>query len=214
MNALGRRQKHREELRSLILEASRDIFVREGYEGFSMRKLAQQIEYAPGSIYLHFQSKEHLFRSLVDQSFAHLLDELKKLPSSGRRDWVKALKKGLRTYVEFGLRHPNEYRIAFLLRPTRGSGPYKPHPAFQVLRDMVRRCVQENVFGTLDVERTSQALWAAVHGVTSLLIQRPEFPWVEQGKLIEQVIDNAVESLRTPSVGAGKGGDNGHRNGR
>jgi D-serine deaminase-like pyridoxal phosphate-dependent protein len=71
---------------------------------------------------------------------------------------------------------------------------------FDILRDSVRHCVEAGAFRPLDVETTSQALWAAVHGVTSLLIQRPEFPWVERQALIGHVIDNAVDSL-TPAPG-------------
>jgi hypothetical protein len=44
---------------------------------------------------------------------------------------------------------------------------------------------------------TAQALWAAVHGVTSLLILKPAFPWVARRKLIARVIDSAVEALIT-----------------
>ena len=57
-------------------------------------------------------------------------------------------------------------------------------------------CVEQGRFRPVDIETTSQALWAAVHGVTALLIMRPSFPWVNKDKLIKQVIDNAVDSLK------------------
>ena len=64
-----------------------------------------------------------------------------------------------------------------------------------MLREIVTRCVDEGRFLDDDVEATSQALWVAAHGVTSLLIQRPTFPWVAKDALIDRVIDNAVDSL-------------------
>ena len=73
--------------------------------------------------------------------------------------------------------------------------PYKVHGAFEALRYIVRRCVEEKRFRPVDVETTSQALWASVHGITSLLIQRPAFPWVPKKELIAQVINTAVDSL-------------------
>jgi AcrR family transcriptional regulator len=196
MNAKARREKHRDELRTLILQSAREIFVRDGYESFSMRKLAQKIEYSPGSIYLHFKNKEELFESLVEESFGRLLKVLTRI-SNGHADLdpVESLKKGLRTYVDFGLRNPNDYRFAFLLRRPLQRRPYKVHPAFDVMRTMVGRCVKKNRFRAVDVEMTSQALWAAIHGITSLLIQRPTFPWVAKRELIDQVIDNAVDNL-------------------
>lgn len=197
MNASTRRRKHKDELRKAMLDAARDIFVAEGYEAFSMRKLAENIEYSPGSIYLHFKSKEELFDSLVEESFERLLKMLMDIRDGHQlRDPVNELKKGLHVYVDFGLRNPNDYRFAFMLRPPADKRPYKVHRAFEALRHMVRRCVQEKRFrAAVDVETAAQALWAAAHGITSLLIQRPAFPWVSRKKVIAQVIDSAVDSM-------------------
>jgi AcrR family transcriptional regulator len=200
MNAIARREKHKTELRAQILDAAREIFVRDGYQNFSMRKLAQRIEYSPGSIYLYFKNKQELFDYLVEESFAELLQALQKIQAHPERDAVELLKKGLRTYVDFGLRCPNHYKFAFLLRTVDAKRPWKPHPAFDVARQMVRRCVQEKRFRPVDIETTAQALWAATHGVTSLLLQRPTFPWVARDKLIQTVINNAVDSLVVPSA--------------
>jgi hypothetical protein len=58
----------------------------------------------------------------------------------------------------------------------------------------------------MDVETASQALWAAVHGVTSLLVLRPSFPWVSKKALIEQVVNSAIDSLlASPTSGSGSG---------
>lgn len=208
MNAISRRRKHKEELRRIILDAARDIFVRQGYENFSMRKLAQKIEYSPGSVYLHFKNKEELFECLVDESFARLLKTLSALRNGKElRDPVEGLKKGLRAYAEFGLRNPNDYRFAFMLRPPMEKRPYKVHGAFEALRFIVRRCVEEKRFRPVDVETTSQALWASVHGITSLLIQRPAFPWVPKKQLIAQVINTAVDSLTASPRAAAEAGE-------
>jgi AcrR family transcriptional regulator len=196
MNASSRRRKHKEELRRLILDSAREIFVRQGYESFSMRKLAEKIDYSPGSVYLHFKNKEELFECLVDESFARLLETLSGLRNGkGMQDPVEELKKGMWAYVEFGLRNPNDYRFAFMLRPPMEKHPYKVHGAFESLRYIVGRCVEEKRFRAVDVETTSQAIWASVHGITSLLIQRPAFPWVGKKKLIAQLIDTAVDGL-------------------
>jgi AcrR family transcriptional regulator len=196
MNATIRRERHKQELRRFILDAAREIFAREGYESFSMRVLANKIEYSPGSIYLHFKNKEELFETLVEESFGRLLQALNKIKNGhAEDDPVEALKKGSRAYVEFGLRNPNDYRFAFLLRRPVVKRPYRVHPAFDTMRYMVGRCVDEKRFRAVDVETTCQALWAAIHGITSLLIQRPTFPWVGKKQVMEQVINNAVDSL-------------------
>jgi AcrR family transcriptional regulator len=207
MNAAARRHQHKRELHAIVLGAARDIFVRDGYESFSMRKLAARVECSPGNIYLHFNNKEELFEALVEQSFARLLQSLSRLKSLGLRgngrtsaDPVALLRKGLRAYLRFGLRNPNDYRFAFLIRPPIVKRPYKPHPAFEVLRFMVRRCIAEKRFRAVDAETASQALWAATHGITSLLIQRPAFPWAPKSEVIARVIDGAIDSLLVAPV--------------
>lgn len=191
MNAGARRAQHREELRAEILEAAREIFVKSGFEGFSMRKLARSVGYSPAAIYLHFESKEELFDVLVEESFAHLYERLGVLIQERGKDPVRQLKRGLRLYVEWGLDHPNEYNIAFVVR-NPSKRPYKTHQAFDVARSLVKRCMAGPRGGPREVESRAQALWAATHGVTSLLIQRPSFPWVSKDRLIDDVVDAAV----------------------
>lgn len=195
MDAAARRRNHKAALRQEILEVAREIFVREGYESFSMRKLAQRIDYSPASIYLHFKSKEKIFESLVQESFERLLEVLLRVKDDRHEDPIVLLKRALHTYVAFGLRNPSDYRFAFLLRRPLQKRPYQVHPVFDVMRHLVRRCVEERRFRRVDIERTSQALWAPIHGITSLLIQRPTFPWVAKRELINQVIDSAVDGL-------------------
>ena len=200
MNANSRRQQHKLRLRRVILDAAGEIFVRDGYEKFSMRRLAVKIGYSPGSVYLHFKSKEELFDRLIEESFARLHKSLTDLGHGhDRPDGVEELRQGMRVYIDFGLRHPNDYRFAFMLRRPVERRPYKVHPAFAVLRRMVERCVDEKLFGPVDVDSTSQTLWSTAHGITSLLIQRPDFPWAPRKTLIAQVISTAINGLLAES---------------
>ena len=122
---------------------------------------------------------------------------------------MQSLRNKLRAYVDFGLRFPNHYHLAFVMRPTGRAVTMevRPHPSFDVLRDAVRRCVDQKRFRRPDVETTSQVLWTAIHGVTSLLIVLPKFPWVDQEELIDSVIDNAIAGLRRPSEKNGRDGE-------
>jgi hypothetical protein len=64
------------------------------------------------------------------------------------------------------------------------------------------------------VELTAQAIWAACHGITSLLIQYPQFPWAERKQLIQRVIDSAVDSLLCAPQPARAKNSQGGRNGK
>ncbi len=199
MTSPARREKHKAALRAEILGAAREIFVRDGYEGFSMRKLAQRIDYSPANIYLYFKDKNEIFDCLVEESFATLLASLPQPGPAPAEDPLPLLKQSLRMYVNFALAHPNHYRFAFLLQPGVKPRPHKQRAAYESLRTKVRRCVERKLFHTTDVDCTAQALWAAAHGIASLLIQRPNFPWAPREKLICQGLNSAVDSLLVPS---------------
>lgn len=80
-------------------------------------------------------------------------------------------------------RNPNAYEFAFVIRRAGAGRPWKPHAAFRFLRDTIGRCIEEKRFCLVNVDTATQAIWAAVHGVTSLLIARPNFPWVDPEEL-------------------------------
>ena len=64
------------------------------------------------------------------------------------------------------------------------------------LRTMVSECIRQKMFRQMDVETTGQVLWAAVHGVTLLLIDFPDFPWTEKNELINTVINITIKGLK------------------
>lgn len=201
MRSGERRAREKEALRSHIMDAARDLFVEQGYESASMRKIAERIDYSPTAIYLHFKDKAALLHSICDETFLKLssaLEILTKRMESGKYDVVEGLKKGLHVYVEFGLSHPNHYRLTFLTRyetPDFADGSSTGFQAFSHLERGVQACVDANRFRATHVPEISQALWAGVHGVTALLIQHPGFPFVARKKLIKRVIDSMVDGL-------------------
>ena len=193
--APARREKYKAELRGDILAAAREMFVRDGYEGFTIRKLAKQIGFSPGTIYLYFKDKKEIFDCLVDESFADLLAALPQPNETKPEDPVKLLRRSLRTYVRFGLDHSNHYRFSFSLQSSSQPRPHKQRAAYESLLRKVRLCIDAKRFQTSDADLAAQALWAAAHGITSLFIDRPRFPWANRGRLIDQVLDSAIDGL-------------------
>src|SRR5262249_51641724 len=116
----------------------------------------------------------------------------KSIAAAESDDPVELLRRAGRAYVAFGVANPSVYEFAFLLRR---PGRRKPHVTYARLESLVRRCMAERRFRRMDVDVASQALWAAAHGITSLLILRPAFPWADRDRVIGQVIDAAVDGL-------------------
>ena len=201
MGVKERRTREKEQLRHRILSAARELFVAEGYESVSMRKIADMIEYSPTTIYLYYKDKADLLDSVCKETLLNLLNTLDLLRKD-KSDPVETLRRSGRAYVEFGLKYPQDYKLTFVVRPQfqKGLGLQEGsvgEKVFNYLSTMVSECIRQKKFRQVDVETTGQALWSAVHGVTLLLIDFPDFPWTEKDKLIDMVIHTMIEGLKS-----------------
>jgi AcrR family transcriptional regulator len=198
MSVKQRREKEKENLRQLILDTAREMFAEEGYHSVSMRKIADKIQYSPTTIYLYFKDKNDLLQQICDETFAKLG---KKLQSIGKKHSsnIDGLREGLRTYIEFGLKHPKHYEVTFMLPLTVDLGDKFEgslgQRAFEYLKIGVKDCMESGEIETGDVDLVSQTLWAGIHGVTSLLIGHESFPFVGKKTLINSVIDTMLKGL-------------------
>ena len=200
MGAKERRAREKAQLRRQILAAARELFVNEGYENVSMRKIADKIEYSPTTIYLYFKDKADLLDSACQETLLDLLNTLELL-NRDKSDPIETLGKSGKAYVEFGLKYPQDYKLTFVVRPQfqKGLGLEEGsvgERVFSYLCSMVSECIRQKAFRQVDVETTGQALWSAVHGVTLLLIDFSDFPWTEKEKLIDTVIHTMIEGLK------------------
>jgi AcrR family transcriptional regulator len=199
--SLEDRAQRKDGLRTVILSAARELFVQVGYESFSMRKLAARVGCSPGNLYLYFKNREDIFELLVEETFGRLTTLLNGLCSRNEgKDPLDVLKKGLYTYVDFGLRNPHDYRFAFLMNPSQHRTTELTPAPVAVLGRMVSRCVEEGRLTESDPEVITQTLWAAVHGITSLMIQRPAFAWAGKTKVIDQLIAMALAGVTSASA--------------
>jgi len=212
MGVTERRAREKEALRHKILEAASQLFLEEGFESVSIRKIAERIEYSPATIYLYFKDKAELVNAICEDSFAELLEVVNE--ASQDPDPLHGLRLGLRAYIDFGLSHPHHYLVVFgVLHKEQMADEHntlEPLPgiaAFEVLRSGVRSCIQSGVLPPGDPETISQCVWMFIHGVTSLLITNYEmpcgyFPWLDKEHLIESSLDLLLAGLKNSSLPA------------
>src|SRR5208337_578995 len=181
MGLLERKARQKRFLRQEILDAASDLFVKEGYEQVSMRRIAEKIEYSPTTIYLYFKDKAELLDQICQETFARLVQHLNRILEQPG-DPLERLKRGLVAYIEFGLENPQHYRVVFMTLHPEGYvkikhvQPDSPGmQAFDSLRRCVFDCISAGKLRTSDAELISQALWCGIHGVTALLITAKMF---------------------------------------
>ena len=205
MGTRERRAREREALREEILAAARELFITEGYERVSMRRIAERIEYSPTTIYLYFRDKSEILSEICEQTFARLARTLERIEEKGL-DPLEQLREGCRAYIKFGLRNRHQYRLTFMVSSQMtgdadedsGYEGSMGERAFGFLERAVGRCVDGGYFRTVELAVASQVVWVSIHGLTSLLITLAEedFPWVDKKSLIGETIETLIRGLK------------------
>src|SRR5215472_1918805 len=181
------------QLRADIIEAARQILAESGgFEGLTLRGVARRVGIAATSIYLHFPDTEHLAVAATEQTFADLT-AAGAAAAAGISDPGEALLARCRAYCHFGLEHPGHYRVMFNqeLLPSLAANPEDTpgRRAFQVLVQAVEACQAAGVAtATGDPFRLASLVWAAEHGLVSLRLSRPQFPWADIDGLVDQAV--------------------------
>ncbi|MEZ5288877.1 MAG: TetR/AcrR family transcriptional regulator [Vicinamibacterales bacterium] len=199
MGIAERRARHHRSLKSEILEQARQMFVEEGYERVSMRRLAERIEYSPTTIYLYFKDKNALFEAICEQTFETLVRRLEKHRRRHEGDPLAYLRAGLGEYIDFGLKHPEHYLVTFMRRPPGEApedfGGTAGERAFGMLRTAVAEAAEAGLLRPVHPEVAAQVLWMSVHGLVSLLVARKGFPFAPRAALIDTQVETLVRGL-------------------
>ena len=197
MGIKERKKRYAGKMRSRILKAAMQLYVKGGYENVTMRRIAAKIEYSPGTIYLYFQNKNDIMLQLCYQGFERLLDHQNKLQEIA--DPLEKLSVGGRHYLAFALENPELYELMFATREIfKESGPDEEAPPLRAFRGFaknVKDCLDAGVFADGEAEITAIALWATLHGLASLLI-KGRLRFLPEESLAEVVEQAYAFSLR------------------
>jgi AcrR family transcriptional regulator len=185
MGSKDRRQREREEVRAKILDAARELFVTQGVEAVTMRKVAERIDYTATALYTHFEDKESLLRALCDTDFLALRGAFERIAKVA--DPIERLRKLGRRYVAYALEHPNHYKWMFMtehppLDPQQ-SGIEQGNPeqdAYAFLRATVAQGLEAGRFRDefQDSDLLAQVIWSGVHGIIALHLIKGQDPWL------------------------------------
>lgn len=188
--------------RAEILTAAERIFVEHGYEGATIRKIADEVGLSSTALYMHFAEKSEILHEICRQAFAALMEaNAAILAEPGEPE--QRLRRMMRAYVDFGFANPNAYRLVYMTRPVEASAGAQT--AALELGGALFRTFEEVVedakaAGRLRGESraVAQALWAGGHGVVSLMITKPYFDWVDRELLVTTLLEGLFAGLLRP----------------
>ncbi len=195
-----RQDQEKQALRQTILTTAGELFLEQGYDHFSLRKVAERIGYSPTTIYLYFRDKDDLLFTVVDEGFTRFGQQLAAAAASTEDPWERLIALG-RAYVAFGLQNPVYYQLMFMQRADflthQQEGKGQPRLAtFLVLQQAVQQAIEAGVLRPGDAESYSDVLWALVHGMVSLAISLPKFYATRIQQTMEIAWQMECEGLR------------------
>jgi AcrR family transcriptional regulator len=180
MGTLERRARARDSIRTRILDAARELFVRDGVEAVTMRAIARKIEYTPTTIYHHFRDKHALLLELSTldmQRLGQAFQSIGRIEEPAER----TRRFGL-AYVDFALDHPGIYRFLFMTpKPDVMAEAAPEQSAYLMLLQAVTEGIKKGRYRPEfdDPHQLAQLLWGGLHGIVSLRIAKEGAGWID-----------------------------------
>jgi AcrR family transcriptional regulator len=186
--------------RAEIIQAAERIFVAQGYEGATIRKIADEVGVSSTALYMHFRDKDQILLEICMEATERLLAINSEI-SAQPIDAVNRVRLMLEAYVRFALEHPNTYRLVFCSSPLAAS-PEKlmatneiGAQCFDRFSGVVREIAADGRLRLGDTKIAAHALWAACHGMVALMITKPDFDWATPEEFMHVMIDGMLYGL-------------------
>jgi len=193
-------------LRNEILQVSKDLLIKEGFSKMSMRRIAGRANVTATSIYLHFENKDDLLLTLIEESIRKLKQALLDVVDKefGLVDQLEVLAK---TYINYALDHPQEYEIIYMVRPEEMPKYPKDkfrdvRSAYELIADIISESEHKEYIEVEDSLISAYTFWAQLHGVVSVILNRRLDTRIPQSKFIDQAIDHIIKGFiiqKTPA---------------
>jgi AcrR family transcriptional regulator len=157
-----------------ILSSARDIYLDEGLQGLSMRKIAARVGVSATALYRHFDNKEAIVAEMLEEGFRIFGNYLYKALSGATPE--ERMAASGQAYLDFALEQPKYYETIFM-SPTEvwTDCPPESHvegglATFQFLVDRVQEGMDAGLIRKDDPEDMAITIWAQSHGLVSLYL--------------------------------------------
>jgi AcrR family transcriptional regulator len=204
MGTSERKERQRAKLQQQILNAAREITIRDGFAALTMRKIADAIEYAPGTIYLYFENRDEIAIQLCRQGYQELLECLQPTATiADARDRLRAIASA---YIDFGLTNTATYRLIFMEDPKftnaalaevaidsfDGAGMRSFQLLVTIFDDMK---AEGRLSIDADSARLAEIFWTSLHGICSSKLTFPGFLTTPSEELVTTMTDTFLAGI-------------------
>ena len=184
--------------REEIVAAAERIFVECGYEGATIRRIADEVGVSSTALYMHFRDKAEILSEICERAFSVLLAEDLEL-TARPMDPVARVRAMMEAYMAFAIAHPHAYQLVYSTPPAATRDDEVTRRLGLQIYDLFRGAVAEAVgAGRLcgdDPDACAQVAWGAAHGIVSLMLAHPGFAWSEAERLRKAALDTLFHGM-------------------
>lgn len=199
MGVKERHEREREAVARAILNAARDLFVAEGYQHVSIRKIAEKIEYSPAAIYGYFPSKDDIFLALAEEGFRMLFAPGGEMEIA---DPIEKIRAGFWRLYTFSKEHPEHFALMFLDRSVPPiSKDWQRFGFVKEMKGLMSAHIQKVIDqGLLPPDTKADAVFrilaAAIHGAAVMRLCGRLNPNDDADALARDTLEAALTGLR------------------
>jgi AcrR family transcriptional regulator len=181
-----------ERLRATLLEAATELLAEsENPESVSLRAITRCAGVSPTALYLHFESREELFRAVSEECFAELGAVMCAAgPDAGGEPRDQLVAMG-HAYLRFARERPGHYAVLFQRQITSPPEDGESKIGMHVFESLVA-VVRANGVPDDDAFDCGVLLWMALHGRAAVASAMPDFPFPDEDRYIELLTDRVL----------------------
>lgn len=166
---LSRRQRERLQHRNEILATALRLFSEKGFHNVSMQEIAAEAEFATGTLYNFFDSKEAMFKDMMKDCGVKIVDSLGAI-LEGPGDEVERLRKFFRYHTDVFEEHGEFIRLYVAEYGRKGAGIRKDPDEGELVNilegkigQLLSNGIKKGIFINVDAATTARAIHATLH---------------------------------------------------
>jgi len=215
MGIKERKEREREQRRSIIIDAAERVFFDNGVENSSMNEVADAAELSKGTLYLYFSSKDDIFHGIIFRALTLLKEMFKEVRSKNDSGGEKLFKIG-KAYMNFFYKYPNYFNAmlhqekididigipdnSYLSKCSKVGDEI-----FSIIGDTISEGIEDGTLRSdLDPIKHSLALWGQVTGVLQIVSSKGAVLKKMTGKSSGDLIEYTFEMIRRCSTNIDK----------
>ena len=172
---MAEKSYHHGDLKNALIKAGIDILAREGVEGLSLRKAAQEAGVSHAAPYAHFADKQALIAAIATDGHRKMNERFTEIRDRYPGDPLRQLVETAWAYTEFGLEEADHFKVTY----SSAVAKERDYPAlvdmternYRILRDLVARCLEAGILIGDDPDLAVVGVWGMVHGFVSLFLE-------------------------------------------